>query len=91
VVGAAEFERWALGRAMRSRLGELNTDLRSFPPSHAAIADGCLVHQPAGGLVWGGAPAAGLFKNRGNALLMMLIFFGGSIAATIAGISRARR
>src|ERR1700704_3845911 len=34
------------GRAMRSRenrLGERNTDLRSFPPSHAATADGCVV------------------------------------------------
>jgi hypothetical protein len=28
---------------MRSRLGELNTDLRSFPPSDAATADGCVV------------------------------------------------
>ena len=27
----------------KNRLGELNTDLRSFPPSHAAIADGCAV------------------------------------------------
>jgi hypothetical protein len=63
------------------------TDVRQ-----AALRETCyLVHQPAGGLVWGGAPAAGLFKDRGNALLMMLIFFGGSIAATIAGISRARR
>jgi hypothetical protein len=26
-----------------NRLGELNTDLRSFPPSHAATADGCVV------------------------------------------------
>jgi hypothetical protein len=34
------------GRAMRSRenrLGERNTNLRSFPPSHAATADGCVV------------------------------------------------
>jgi hypothetical protein len=31
------------GRAMRSRLGERNTNLRSAPPSHAATADGCVV------------------------------------------------
>src|SRR5580704_5889584 len=27
----------------KNRLGERNTDLRSFPPSHAATADGCVV------------------------------------------------
>ena len=26
-----------------NRLGELNTDLRSFPRSHAATADGCVI------------------------------------------------
>ena len=35
-------ERRARGRAMRNRLGE-RTNLRSFPPSHAATADGCVV------------------------------------------------
>src|ERR1700720_214782 len=30
-------------RRPESRLGELNTDLRSFPPSHAATTDGCVV------------------------------------------------
>jgi len=30
-------------RSRENRLGELNTDLRSFPPSHAATADGCVV------------------------------------------------
>ena len=28
-----------------NRLGELNINLRSFPPSHAATADGCVVKQ----------------------------------------------
>jgi hypothetical protein len=36
-------ERWARGRALRSRLGERNTNLSSFPPSHAATADGRVV------------------------------------------------
>ena len=30
-------------RKPENRLGELNTDLRSFPPSHAATADGRVV------------------------------------------------
>src|ERR1700720_3956304 len=30
-------------RSRENRLGERNTDLRSFPPSHAATADGCVV------------------------------------------------
>ena len=30
-------------RKPKNRLGELNTDLRSFPPSHAATADGRVV------------------------------------------------
>jgi|SRR5580704_1222983 hypothetical protein len=64
------------------------TDVRQ-----AALRETCyLVHQPAGGLVWGGAPAAGLLRIAAmRYFAMVLIFFGGSIAATIAGISRARR
>ena len=30
-------------RKPENRLGELNTDLRSFPPTDAATADGCVV------------------------------------------------
>jgi hypothetical protein len=30
-------------KSRENRLGELNTDLRSFPPSHATTADGCAV------------------------------------------------
>jgi hypothetical protein len=30
-------------RSRKNRLGELNADLRSLPPSHEAIADGCVV------------------------------------------------
>jgi hypothetical protein len=33
----------AAGRNWENRLGELNSDLRCFPPSHAATADGCVV------------------------------------------------
>jgi hypothetical protein len=33
---------WAK-RSRENRLGERNTDLCSFPPSHAATADGCVV------------------------------------------------
>jgi hypothetical protein len=37
-------ERWAgQCESRENRLGELNTNLRSFPPGHAATADGCVV------------------------------------------------
>jgi hypothetical protein len=29
--------------SLKNRLGELNTNLRAFPPSHVATADGCVV------------------------------------------------
>jgi hypothetical protein len=43
--GAAEVSggKGAAGRNRENRLGERNTNLRSFPPSHAATADGCVV------------------------------------------------